>query len=147
MFAVQAVWGGGGFPVEQERISHSQHHSLQGELVLAINNPGIIFNDPQLIQTRITLQPQDGKLYLRRHEGIKDWFNMIQVQCIFLWCQELVCGASFQHCICIFPTLYLYPSNIAFVSFQHCPLKASVYESKRRRKFWVGGNPCQDQPR
>jgi len=44
---------------------------------------------------------KDGKLYLRRHEGIKDWFNMIQ---------------------------------------------ASVYESKRRRKFWVGGNPCQDQP-
>ena len=60
--------------------------------------------------------PQDGKLYLRRHEGIKDWFNMIQVQCIFLWCQELVCGAR----ICILPTLFLYPFNIVFVSFLHC---------------------------
>ena len=48
MSAVQAVWGGGGFLVEQERISHSQHHSFQGELVLAINNPGIIFKNPQL---------------------------------------------------------------------------------------------------
>lgn len=55
---------------------------------------GVSLLDKRGYLTICVSQLRDGRLYLRRHEGIRDWFSSLQ---------------------------------------------CSVYESKRRRKFWVKG--------
>ena len=57
-------------PYCTETTISSSIHSTTGKLTAIL-----LRND-----SKVHVLPQEGKLHLRRHEGIKEWFNMIQVK-------------------------------------------------------------------